>query len=380
MPAVDDRRHELTLYMPLAISIRDLRGTIVKRLEAKYNSPLPTNIALPCEEWIRLQFWPTNPTTAAAIHYTGRFNIKYQVQARQLRKDHPDAHYCACLFRYLREFAILYRSHVCFIAADDKHKIPIGEGVPTSTGVRNKKNIVSTNTVLVASDHDFTKLSLTPSVTFFIDIPESIEHSFYNGKVFVSYKDTLFQPSTAIRHSTEFYNAIQSYYGPNIPPILCLYTDGGPDHRTTFGSVQISLLCLFLRGNFDILIALRTAPYHSWANPAERIMSIINLGLQGVAIMRDEMSSHLEEIFEKADTLEQIREAAKKNQDLKTELENCICNVQQLLCARTERLVLHDIPFETKNPADEKTIEELFEVNLYVNKIIIILIIYIFCR
>jgi hypothetical protein len=31
---------------------------------------------------------------------------------------------------------------------------------------------------------------------------------------------------------------------------------------------------------------------------------------------------------------------------------------------------LHDIPFETKNPADEKTIEELFEVNLYiVNKI-----------
>jgi hypothetical protein len=306
MPAVDDRRHELTLYMPLAISIRDLRETIIKRLEAKYNSPLPTNIALPCEEWIRFQFWPTNPTTAVAIHYTGQFNIKYQVQARQLRKDHPDAHYCACLFRYLREFAILYRSHVCFIAADDKHKIPIGEGVPTSTGVHNKKNIVSTNTVLVASDHDFTKLSLTPSVTFFIDIPESIEHSFYNGKVFVSYKDTLFQPSTAIRHSTKFYNAIQSYYGPNIPPILCLYTDGGPDHRTTFGSVQISLLCLFLRGNFDILIALRTAPYHSWANPAERIMSIINLGLQGVAIMRDEMSSHLEEIFEKADTLEQI--------------------------------------------------------------------------
>ena len=91
-------------------------------------------------------------------------------------------------------------------------------------------------------------------------------------------------------------------------------------------------------------------------------MSIINLGLQGVAIMRDEMSPHLEEIFEKANTLKQIREAAKKNQDLKTELEDCICNVQQLLCARTERLVLHDIPFETKDPADEKTIEEFFEV------------------
>ena len=78
--------------------------------------------------------------------------------------------------------------------------------------------------------------------------------------------------------------------------------------------------------------------------------------------MRDEMSIHLEKIFEKADKLEQIREAAKKNQNLKTELEGCIYNVQQLLCARTERLVLHNTPFKTKNPANEETIEEFFEV------------------
>src|SRR6266498_4869187 len=110
------------------------------------------------------------------MHYTGRFNIKYQIQARQLCKDHPDAHYCACLFQYLREFAILYRNYVCFIAADDKHKVLIGEDVAISTGICNKKNIVSTNTILVASDHDFTKLSLTPFITFFINIPESIEH------------------------------------------------------------------------------------------------------------------------------------------------------------------------------------------------------------
>ena len=249
--------------MPLAISIRDLCEIIIKRLEAKYSLPLSSNIKLPCEEWIHLQFWPTNLTVLVTMHYTGQFNIKFQVQARLLCKDHPDTHYCACLFRYLREFAILYHNHVCFIAADDKHKVPIGEGVATSTGVRNKKNIVSTNATLVASDYDFTKLSLTSSVIFFINIPESIEHSFYNGKVFVSYKDTLFQPSNAIRHVTEFYNAIQSHYNLNIPPILCLYTDGGPDHRTTFGSVQISLLCLFLRGDFDMLIALQTAPYHS---------------------------------------------------------------------------------------------------------------------
>ena len=46
-------------------------------------------------------------------------------------------------------------------------------------------------------------------------------------------------------------------------------------------------------------------------------MSIINLGLQEVAIMRDMMSKDLEEIFKKADTLEEICIAANKNIDLK---------------------------------------------------------------
>jgi hypothetical protein len=41
-----------------------------------------------------------------------------------------------------------------------------------------------------------------------------------------------------------------------------------------------------------------------YANSAEQIMSIINLELQGVAIMRDMMSMDLEEIFKNADTLD----------------------------------------------------------------------------
>uniref|UniRef100_U9UFF9 Uncharacterized protein n=2 Tax=Rhizophagus irregularis TaxID=588596 RepID=U9UFF9_RHIID len=144
--------------MQIAISIRNLRKIIIHRLEAKYDLPLPCNINIPSIEWIRLQFWPTNPTSTRAMHYNGQFNIKYQIQARQL--------------------------------PDDMHKVPIREGVATSTGVRNKKSLVSTNTTLTASDYDFTKLSLTPSVIFFIDVPTTIEDSFYHGNVFVSYKDT----------------------------------------------------------------------------------------------------------------------------------------------------------------------------------------------
>ena len=86
----------------------------------------------------------------------------------------------------------------------------------------------------------------------------------------MSYKNTVFEPSNAIRHSAEFLNALNiQYMHQTMAPILCLYTDGGPDHRCNYGSVQVALICLFLRGDFDLLIAVRTAPNHSWTNPAE---------------------------------------------------------------------------------------------------------------
>ncbi|RGB32826.1 hypothetical protein C1646_762410 [Rhizophagus diaphanus] len=43
-PAVDDRRHDTTMHMPLAISIRDLRDIILARLHIKDGEPLPAEI------------------------------------------------------------------------------------------------------------------------------------------------------------------------------------------------------------------------------------------------------------------------------------------------------------------------------------------------
>jgi len=166
---------------------------------------------------------------------------------------------------------------------------------------------VDQDSTLAAADHDFTKLSLTPSVIFFISIPDDISGSFYDGQVFVSYKNTGFEPSNAIRHSAEFLNAINTQYiHQTITPILCLYTDRDPDHRCNYGSVQVALICLFLHGDFDLLVAVCTAPNHSWTNPAERVMSTLNLGLQGVALKRDLMSSESEALFDTANTLDDI--------------------------------------------------------------------------
>ncbi|CAG8815318.1 24385_t:CDS:1, partial [Racocetra persica] len=43
------------------------------------------------------------------------------------------------------------------------HKVPIEEEVAVFTGVRNQCSIVGQESILAAADHDFSKLSLTPS-------------------------------------------------------------------------------------------------------------------------------------------------------------------------------------------------------------------------
>jgi hypothetical protein len=46
--------------------------------------------------------------------------------------------------------------------------------------------------------------------------------------------------------------------------------------------------------DLDMLIAARTAPQNSFRNPVERIMSILNIGLQAVGVMREEMTAEFE--------------------------------------------------------------------------------------
>lgn len=87
---------------------------------------------------------------------------------------------------------------------------------------------------------------------------------------------------------------MQNIFISEAKPILLLYTDGGPDHRLTYLSVQLSMIALFLQLDLDVLIAGRTAPNHSWANPVERIMSIVNIGLQCVGMMRHQQSEAYE--------------------------------------------------------------------------------------
>ncbi|EXX71107.1 hypothetical protein RirG_081410 [Rhizophagus irregularis DAOM 197198w] len=90
-------------------------------------------------------------------------------------------------------------------------------------------------------------------------------------------------------------------------------------------------------------------------------MSMINYGLQDVAIEREKMPEEFEDEFEALRTLKDIREKAKDNLCLKVELEKCIVTVQKLLRERTEHLVWKNEVFETENPASDLEINEMFE-------------------
>ena len=131
--------------------------------------------------------------------------IKFRIQARQVRKAHVDAHYTLGLFRYQREFAIRYREYCTFVSMDDKHRVKFGEPEYPVAGVERGKQVLLTATkTLAVADHDFTK---TPSVTFIITIPDCILGSFYTGRVFVGVKENIFQPSSPIGHMAELQGA-----------------------------------------------------------------------------------------------------------------------------------------------------------------------------
>lgn len=211
-PAVQERRHGEAMYMPVAISVNHLREIVSAKLKEKF----PTEeVSIPSLEWMGLQFLPRNPYSTTALRYTGKFNVKYAVQCRQLRHEHPDVKYVAVILRYAKEFAVLHSESVLMISVDDKAIVPVREPQqPVSTGVRghNRSLVVGSSSTMMALDHDFHVAGIVPSVAFFPHIPSEARDSFFSGPVFVTLKDKVLQPSHAMRHATELSKIVKSNF------------------------------------------------------------------------------------------------------------------------------------------------------------------------
>ena len=352
--AVDDRRHGEHTHLAKAISVRDLLEQVTKQC--------PEGTAIPSKQWLRLQFWPKNPTSKTALQYTGRLDVKFMIQPRQLRKEHVDSHYCAALFRYLKEFSIMFRDCCSLLFMDDKHRCKVGEpGLPVAAVERGKQVVVSTSGQKFAvADHDFTKFAIIPSVTVLCDVPQSIEESFYRGQVFVGIKDATLEPSSPLRHSTELSKLLREQQVSS--PILLIYTDGGPDHNSTFLSVKLGLIALFLHHDLDMIEAVRTAPYQSWKNPCERVNCVLNLGLQAVGLMRGRMEQKFEDAISSSNSISDVREAVRRTAGLKEALQDSMEGVKVLIHSLFSRLALKNKPILGCSAASDHEMDAFFSI------------------
>ena len=143
-------------------------------------------ILVPSAEWVRLQFAPRNTHHCSALFHTGRFDMKFQVQRRQMRSQHEDAKYVYHQQLYAKEFAICFKDFCSFISSDDKVLISVGEpGNPISMGVHCHNASLGpgqSGTFLGTLDHDWKITGIISSVNLFTDILELTSTSFFSLK------------------------------------------------------------------------------------------------------------------------------------------------------------------------------------------------------
>lgn len=116
----------------------------------------------------------------------------------------------------------------------------------------------------------------------------------------------------------------------------------------------------FITLDLDLLVAARTAPFHSFNNPAERCTSLLNLGLQNVCLQRNSMEANIEYIVKPASTLKKLRDLSERQPNVKTALEESLKPTLSLLKHRFSKLKLHGRPVVVH---DAVTLEEIMNIS-----------------
>lgn len=89
--------------------------------------------------------------------------------------------------------------------------------------------------------------------------------------------------------------------------ILFIKTDGGPDRNPTFVAVQLAAMSLAMSLGCKQLVLMRTAAGQSYVNNVERCMSVLNLGLQGIATARELCPPETETILKDVNSMKERR-------------------------------------------------------------------------
>ena len=115
----------------------------------------------------------------------------------------------------------------------------------------------------------------------------------------------------------------------------------------------------------DGVLVCRPAARLSYHNPVERVHAIANLGLQPVGIMRQKMSTDMEECIRNCNSNEELRKAIERHEDLKPALESSLSVPVDLINSVFSKLSLKDKKFQTFSPCTD---EELLNYHLPKNR------------
>ena len=113
--------------------------------------------------------------------------------------------------------------------------------------------------------------------------------------------------------------------------------------------------------DLDYLIAAKTPPYHSWWNPVERVMSVLNLGLQCIGMMRTSGNEVFEKEMSQCGSMKTIRKAAEMRKEFKDDLLDSVEPVKFLLNQTFQRLQLKEKNITCLSSAADQEILEIWE-------------------
>ncbi|KNC84761.1 hypothetical protein SARC_03032 [Sphaeroforma arctica JP610] len=324
--------------------MRDFRDLVsqdmFKQAEASANAGavVPYKPALPSLEWIRLQFVPSSPYSKASANFTGALGIKFMLQTRQHQKANEDEQFGTAGQLNLKEWSSDLSELIVFKCSDDKSAILIGDsGVPVQANARQKKGITDASAHLTSSDHNFVRQMVSAAVALTVEVPETRAdardvRNWYKGTCHTLLRDLVFEHSSAARHVADLIKNTLIFEREN--PTLGLYTDGGPDHNTTYISAILAMISCWSLMNLDMLVAMRTPAGLSIRNSVEHCMSTLTLGLNGCSFMRKQMTPAQENIIKSCITMVKWRA---KNEIDPTVRELCKTTVTPCIEAIGER-------------------------------------------
>lgn len=118
----------------------------------------------------------------------------------------------------------------------------------------------------------------------------------------------------SIRHMSELGCALDGQLDIDRETGVRQRAQRGPYHNGKHLSELQALLAFFIFRGLETMVVGRTAPRRSWANEAERVMSVLNRGRQGCALCSTLMGARFERVMNTCGGMNATRKAAEGSQ------------------------------------------------------------------